>query len=202
MLNDHPKSKRWRGWSLLIAVMFSLTAALAAFHSLGFFLQAPAASPGFADVIVPLGGDPGSRIIEAGRLYSTGAAPAVILTGNKRGYEASAANYRIQVLLQAGVPTKSIFFEDKATSSWEEAIGVRRLMEDHGWTRVLVVSDPPHMRRLDFTWSRVFSGTQMQYRLVAAPVEWWDASHWWRNRLATTYAFRECVKLLYYYLAK
>jgi len=29
----------------------------------------------------------------------------------ERGYEASATNYRVRVLLQAGVPTEYIFFE-------------------------------------------------------------------------------------------
>ncbi len=36
------------------------------------------------------------------------------------------------------------------------------MMEARGWRRVLVVSDPYHMRRLSWTWRRVFEGSGLE----------------------------------------
>jgi hypothetical protein len=63
---------------------------------------------------------------------------------------------------------------------------------------VLVVSDPPHMRRLSWVWGRVFAGSGKTYTLVASNMENWDAGHWWRTSLNAQFVFAEYIKLGYY----
>jgi len=65
---------------------------------------------------------------------------------------------------------------------------------------VLVVSDPPHLRRLDHVWGKVFAGSGIQYRLIAAPMEKWDAARWWSNEASAQYVVIEYIKLGYYWL--
>ena len=44
---------------------------------------------------------------------------------------------------------------------WGEAITMRARMEAEGWRSVLVVSDPPHMLRLRYTWGSIFRGSNL-----------------------------------------
>ncbi len=73
------------------------------------------------------------------------------------------------------------------------------LLETKGWRSVLVVSDPPHMRRLSWVWNKVFDGTEMSFYLIPAPMPLWNATHWWQQRSSATYVLRELIKLGYYH---
>lgn len=64
--------------------------------------------------------------------------------------------------------------------------------------RVLVVSDPPHMRRLSWVWGRVFAGSGKEFVLVASEMEGWDAGHWWRTSQTAQFVFSEYIKIAYY----
>ncbi len=125
------------------------------------FLEVPASPPAPADLLAALGGDHGDRGLAAARLYAAGMAPRVLVTGLeasppevRRAY----LHWRAQVLAAAGVPLERFEYDAASGNSWEEAVNTRRLMEARGWRRVLVVSDPYHMRRLSWTWRRVFEG--------------------------------------------
>lgn len=62
----------------------------------------------------------------------------------------------------------------------------------------LKVSDPPHMRRLDWVWGKVFAGSGKSYVLVASEPAWWDAVHWWRSEKAGQFVLTELIKMGYY----
>ena len=74
-------------------------------------------------------------------------------------------------------------------------------MRKQGWKTVLAVSDPPHMRRLAWTWRRVFTGSGVSYRLVASSAQWWTAGDWWRDEHSGAFVITEYIKIAYY-LAK
>ena len=64
----------------------------------------------------------------------------------------------------------------------------------------VVVSDPPHMLRLRYTWGSVLRGTGMDYTLVATAPPWWPGWRWWRNPGASDFVGNEVLKLGYYVL--
>ena len=64
--------------------------------------------------------------------------------------------------------------------------------------RVLVVSDPPHMRRLSWVWRKVFEGSGKDFTLVAADSVNWNAEFWWRTSPNAQFVFSEYIKLAYY----
>jgi uncharacterized SAM-binding protein YcdF (DUF218 family) len=189
-------------WIAILAIVVSLAAW--GFARLGVWLAAPASAPTKADAIVSLGGDPGGRVILAGRLYEAAWARNILLTGVKGPPAAHHRHldWRVEVLEDAGVPRDAMFFDSRSSSSWYEALNTRQLMERMGWRKVLVVSDPPHMRRLQWTWRRAFEGTGLEFTLVAAPDHWWHPKRWWRSESSRTYVLREVGKLLYYVLTK
>lgn len=175
------------------------------FQSAGDFLAAPASAraPVKADLLVALGGDNGARANRTLELYRKGLAPLVLLTGPEGGYSKTRPTYlhwRARYLVDQGIPEKALLYDQRAASSWEEAVNTLELMKAMKLDRVVVVSDPPHMRRLSWVWGKVFAGSGKEFTLVASAMEHWDASHWWRRSLSAQFVFGEYVKLAYYFL--
>ena len=190
------KSVLWLGAGALVAFVALLLGILGA----GIFLAAPAQPPVKADLIVALGGDNGGRADRVLELYRKGFAPKVLLTGEglhsrTRAYYLS---WRARYLADEGIPESNMLYDRSASSSWEEATDTLLLMRAMKLDRVLVVSDPPHMRRLSWVWHKVFSGSGKQYTLVASDMEDWDAAHWWRTSVNAQFVFGEYIKLGYY----
>jgi hypothetical protein len=99
---------------------------------------------------------------------------------------------------QAKVPGVEIVDSMPAQGSWGEALAVRELMKAEGLRSVMVVSDPPHMLRLRYTWGSVLRGTGLDYTLVATTPPWWPGWRWWRNPGASDFVGNEVLKLGYY----
>ena len=187
----------WLGAGALLGIAALLVVILGAGH----FLEAPAQSPVKADLMVGLGGDNGARADRVLELYRKGFAPRILLTGPEGAYSKirpAYQNWRARYLIEEGVPEKALLFDRRAKSSWEEARNALQLMREMKLDRVLVVSDPPHLRRLSWVWSKVFAGSGKEYVLVASDMEDWDAAHWWRTSPNAQFVFGEYIKLAYY----
>jgi len=190
----------WRWIAAAVAIM--LTVILAIGHA-ARFLEGPASSPSKADLIVVLGGDGGDRGLTAARLYVAGLAPSVFLTGLEAtppGVRKPLMHWRAQVLAEAGVPLAQLEYDAASMNSWEEAVNTRRLMEARGWRKAVVVSDPYHMRRLSWTWGRVFEGSGLEYSLVASAPAFWKPDVWWRDEKSGQAVIVEYIKLAYYWV--
>lgn len=193
-------SRKLIGWT--VGVVTACIATLVfAFVGAGHFLVAPAQSTVKADLLVALGGDNGARADRVLELYRRGLAPKVLLTGPEGGHSKTRAtylNWRARYLVDHGIPEKELLYDYRSTSSWEEAVNTLRLMQEMKLDRVLVVSDPPHMRRLSWVWGKVFADSGKEFTLVASELEYWDAEHWWRRSSNAQYVFAEYIKLAYY----
>jgi len=96
------------------------------------------------------------------------------------------------------VPLERMIYDADSTNSWEEAVNTRRTMEANGWRRALVVSDPYHLRRLSWTWARVFKDSGLSYSLVATSPQRWDPDGWWHDEKIAPFVIMEYIKLAYY----
>jgi uncharacterized SAM-binding protein YcdF (DUF218 family) len=171
---------------------------------LGRWLEAPGQPASSADVIVVLGGDTGSRLLSSVDLYRRGFAPAILLAGIEADdlskYDAS-LNLRLQYLLGQGIPRSAIWVDGTSRNSWEEAANALKLMQGAGWHKALVISDPPHLRRLSWVWERAFTQSNASYVLVASRPSWWKSADWWRDEKSGAFVLMESIKIGYYYLA-
>ena len=190
-----------RGWIGVAAcgLMIGLTAW--AIAQAGRFLEGPGGQPMPADFQVVLGGEIGDRVMKAARNHAGGFAAYVLVTG----IEATPApvrpaflDWRIKFLVDAGVPLDHILFDTKSRNSFEEALNTRQLMQAKGWHRVLVISDPSHMRRLSWIWSRAFAGSGLEYSLVATEPEFWRPDGWWHDERSGATVIMEYIKIAYY----
>jgi hypothetical protein len=168
--------------------------ALLGFFTSGALLSAPAGEARHVDAVVVLGGDPGTggRYARGRDLVLAGYSQRLILLYPSAAQIADA---------QARVPGVEIVDSMPApgsSGSWGEALAVRQLMQAGGLRTVMVVSDPPHMLRLRYTWGSVLRSTGIVYTLVATTPPWWPGWRWWRNPSASDFVGNEVLKLGYY----
>ncbi len=87
------------------------------------------------------------RATQAATLYRKGLAPFVICTGAIGDHAPSEARSAAQILQSQGVPPNAILLEDQSHSTWENIVNATAICRAHGWTRVVVVSEPYHLWR-------------------------------------------------------
>jgi uncharacterized SAM-binding protein YcdF (DUF218 family) len=156
-----------------------------------------------ADAIIILGGDSGSRSLNGLELYKKGYGRYILLTGIENGEPGAMdyyLNWRAQIFSNAGVERNNILFDKNSRNTWEEADNTFRLMQKLHWRHVIVVSDPPHMRRLKLVWDKVFKSPDLSYSLYPSTPTWWKADQWWSNETSAKFVFEEYLKLLYYFV--
>ncbi|NOX63773.1 MAG: YdcF family protein [Chloroflexi bacterium] len=118
-----------------------------------------------ADVIVVLGGgvrgasfprplvevsERGDRLIYAAWLYKQGKAPYVLVSGGSiewMGPKTIEAENMREFLEMLGVPREAIWLEPNARNTYENALFTRRILEEKGARRVLLVTSAMHMPR-------------------------------------------------------
>jgi uncharacterized SAM-binding protein YcdF (DUF218 family) len=191
------RALRWLAAAFVLLGVLLIVAILEAGH----FLSAPAQSPVKADLIAALGGDNGARADRMLQLYRAGYANKLLLTGPETSnpkLRAVHQSWRARYLVEEGVPEGALLFDRRSKNSYEEALNTLELMRAMKLDRVIVVSDLPHMRRVDWTWRRVFEGSGKAYTLVASVQPEWDAARWWRSSLGAQFVFGEYIKLAYY----
>jgi len=132
-------------------------------------------------------------------LYKAGYASHVILTGiDERFYHPDHPNWRERRMIALGVPKNAIQVDAKSTTTWEEAENTSDTMEEQGWKRAMVVSDPPHMLRLYLTWSKALEGSSQKFILVPTNPIWWNPLFWWNNEKSFQFVMNEIKKNLFY----
>jgi uncharacterized SAM-binding protein YcdF (DUF218 family) len=146
----------------LVGILLVVAIAVAAFaygiSRAGYWLQAPAQAPVHADAIIVLGGNDGDRALRALGLFKAGYAPKIVLTGLERGPGFAACQPHLARRIsdcarraEIGGALRVLFREQLRGGR-----NILELMKKQGWRTVIAVSDPPHMRRLAWTWHRVF----------------------------------------------
>jgi uncharacterized SAM-binding protein YcdF (DUF218 family)/glycosyltransferase involved in cell wall biosynthesis len=120
-----------------------------------------AAAPQSADAIVVFAGGVGEsgkagggyqeRVTQAVNLYRAGHAPRVIFSS---GYVFTMREAEVMKTLAVdnGVPADAILLEEQASNTYENVELTRRILDQRGWKRVLLVSSPYHMRRALLAW--------------------------------------------------
>ena len=150
-----------------------IVAALALFYLLVFqtplvwWMAEPlriAAPPSAADAIVVFAGGVGEsgragggyqeRVSQAIDLYRAGHAPRIVFSSGFV-FTMREAEVMKAVAVANGVPADAILLEEAAANTRENVEYTKRILDQHGWTRVLLVSSPYHMRRACLTWRKL-----------------------------------------------
>jgi uncharacterized SAM-binding protein YcdF (DUF218 family) len=88
------------------------------------------------------------RVNHAINLYRSGRVRKLIFTGGQGNPGEQAESFAArQYARQSGVPAGDIFIEDRSHTTYENLLYAKSVADDHGLKKVLIVSDPLHMKR-------------------------------------------------------
>lgn len=189
--------------TLIVAAALAI-AATAGFHGAGRWLvrEDPL---GPANVIVVLSGSMPYRAEEAARIFRMGFAHEVWITHPESPGGQLAAmgihytgddEYSREVLVHEGVPESSVRILPGTIIDTEQEIEeVAREMRREKLTRAIVVTSPPHTRRVKVLW-RELAGPNLHCIVRAAYQAPFDAAHWWRNTRDVYAVVREMLGLV------
>jgi uncharacterized SAM-binding protein YcdF (DUF218 family) len=198
----HRRSKSVRR-AVLIILAALLVAGVAATRELGRWLvvQDPLERSG---AIVVLSGGMPYRAMEGAKIYMEGIAPQVWLTRSLGppeleelhiDYE-SEETYNRKILISEGVPDSAIRVLDPIiTNTVDEERAVFAEMRRSGVGRVIIVTSPPHTRRVRTLW-RKLAPSGLEAIVRASSTDHYDANHWWRNTRDALDVVREVLGLL------
>ncbi|MCZ6676131.1 MAG: YdcF family protein [Candidatus Poribacteria bacterium] len=155
-----------------------------------------------SDVIIVLGGGT-ERVREGTNLYHRQYAPHLLFTGG--GIQFRLAHVYLdwgRILRYAarieGVPPKAMLVDMGSTSTYEDAVNTRRMLEARGWTSAIVVSSIYHMRRARMIFEKVYDGSGIRLHYRPAPSDRFHPDGWWKYERDMIYVVEEYIKLVLY----
>jgi uncharacterized SAM-binding protein YcdF (DUF218 family) len=182
--------RRGRGSVILLGILLVIVCAgVFCFREAGKWLVVEDPLSRSSAIVVLSGGMP-FRAEEATRLYREGYAPQVWLTrarGQAEEIEALGVEYRgeefynLQILERLGVPATAIrVLNPPIFDTADEMRVIAMEMRLDAMGQVMIVTSPPHTRRVRALWKRL-AGGQVASIIRAAPEDPYDAAHWWRD---------------------
>jgi uncharacterized SAM-binding protein YcdF (DUF218 family) len=154
-----------------------------------------------ADVIHVIAGDD-YRTEHAIHLYQQGYAKTLFFTGGWCEYhQYYHGQHGKELALAAGIPEQAVAYDDSpVTSTYAEAELLNLWLDEHPQVArsVIVVSDPFHMRRVQWTFHQVMSA---QIKIMVSPVSYELISFqrlWWKDTKSRIIVAREYLKIFYY----
>jgi uncharacterized SAM-binding protein YcdF (DUF218 family) len=184
--------------------VFLCVLALVAFRGAGRWLvrEDPLAS---ADEIVVLSGSMPARAEEAGKIFQMGYAREIWVSRPDSPREKLESqgihflgeeDYNRAILLHQGVPEADLhIFPQPIVNTQQEVAEISSQMRRDGKTSVIIVTSPPHTRRVRALWTKVV-GSSLRLIVRGAPEDPFDADHWWRDTRDTFAVVREIMGLL------
>jgi uncharacterized SAM-binding protein YcdF (DUF218 family) len=96
------------------------------------------------------------RAMVAARLYHSGVAPYIVVTGRRplSTDEGDALEASRRLLGELGVPPAATTIEDHSANTRDSAVNVGKLARERGWNRLVLVTDATHMRRTRLAFAR------------------------------------------------
>jgi len=162
---------------------------LLAFFMAGAVVSFPAEQPRPVDLVVVVGGADTDRYERGRDLVLAGYSKRLVLIEPNDGDIKDAVRR---------VPGVQVWDDFEPRTSWAEAKNVRARMQAEGLRSVMVVSYPPHLLRLRYTWGSIFRGSELSYTLIASDAPWWSTWRWWQHPRAAAFVDSEFLKLGYY----
>ena len=89
----------------------------------------------------------GARTAAAAIAWRTGTSRIISLEAPLQGQEEAGSRIVARMLAELGVPASALHLEETTRSTREEAVGLRRVANAHGWRRLLVITTTYHVPR-------------------------------------------------------
>ena len=145
------------------------------------------------------------RIHYAIQLWEQKVAPKIlVLSSNWQviGTQKRIGEFVVEEMITRGIPRDSIFLDYRSDSTYEDAVYSREWALKLEVTSLIVLEDPFGMRRLRWTFRKVFANIDIQFYCVSVPPELSELTveKWWTRETELLYVFEEYVKLIFYWI--
>lgn len=157
-----------------------------------------------ADLIVALGGGGKERLLKALELYERGYSEqgTIAVTGSSTFVDDIAVPRRydkVEYLVEHGVSEHDVIYVEQTHNTMSELLAIKTLMVEKGYRRVLIVTDPPHSRRIKVMARSLagFDEAGLSCTVVSSGVPWWDREHYYEDMRALRFVVFESLKLPY-----
>jgi len=197
----HTKKKRKKIYIFLAIVLFLVGSSLYVFFSLGGFLS-PQDKLEKSDVIIAIsGGDTMARTDEAIKLYKENWASYLLFSGAARSGDVSNAESMRTYAVSKGVSPSKIFIEEESTTTYENAKLSKDIIEEQGWSKIILVTSPYHQKRASMTFNFVLDNN---IKLInhSSSDKYWSASMWYRGDKNRNTSFEEISRVIYLVFTK
>jgi len=163
-----------------------------------------------ADAIFVLGGTSYERPLEALDLYKAGWAPTIVLVQEIADWGerwlidqgirvTSELEIQVDLLQRMGAPRDAITWVTPMGSTAEEADALLALMNERGWSSVIVVTSRQHTRRAGLSMRRVL-GADKKVIVRASRYDRSDVDRWWEDRSTLRFTLFESQRYVAYWL--
>lgn len=154
--------------------------------------------PKKSDVIIMIDGGDTNRFTESGRFYEEGYGKKVMVSPANPKMADGKIFENVKLVEEAGVPSKAIIEEKKATSTWTNATETLKLMKKHNLKSALVVTSDYHATRTKLAYNR--ANKDYGYDISVVGVKSKDGLEWHEYQAGKDQAFREAYILPAYWL--
>lgn len=179
----------------LVTAVLIFMGAETAFTAIGRYFS-PTDSLTKADAIVVVSGS-NERLDHALSLYKQGFGPKLIFSGAaSEGPTSNAKAWKIAAI-KNGVPTDAIITEEKAASTYENALFTKDIILERGFKQIILVSSVYHQRRTYESFKNVLKGHDVVIQNSPAAVPLWRVTNWWQSKSGVQTTMKEGVKLLW-----
>jgi len=201
---DRRSSRKTRRTIAAALLVFLVLAGVVAFRGVGRWLVVEDPLDR-SDAIVVLSGGLPYRAVEAAKIFHLGMAPQVWLTqpGNPSDVLSKMSipfegeeGYSRSVLIYEGVLDSNIrILPPVIVNTEDEELAIIAEMQATHASRVILVTSPPHTRRVRALW-RHLAPVGLTLIVRAASEDEYDANHWWRTTRDALSVMRETLGLL------
>lgn len=155
--------------------------------------------PNRAEIIIVLSGDDeGYRLRHAFNLYQKGYAKKILLSGGTNLWEETGIDLMKKYLVKLGVPQEDILSEKESESTVENALFSKKVLEKRGLKSAIVVTSPPHTRRVSIIFKKAFS-PKIKVSVCGNP-DAFQFEGWWRKPNYRRMVVREYFQIAWYLL--
>jgi len=148
-----------------------------------------------SDLIVCLGGGGGSKRIQKSMdLYHEGYSKQKLLLVGKSDTQ--------KKYIMKYYPEAKYTVSPQYNSTAKEIKFIKEYMIEHHYKSVIIVSEPPHSRRIKILTDLISikNDEKFSYVFVSSGVSWWHQNKYYQHPDALKYVFSETLKILYVYL--
>jgi len=148
------------------------------------------------DAIVAIsGGDTVARANQAIELYKAGWSNILIFSGDAIDENSPSNAYVMQQLaIEAGVPAESIYIDEKADSTKQNAVNTQLIFAELGIKKILLVTSGYHQRRASLEFEKYTTDIVILNHPVPSDKDW--SVWWWLTPRGWWLASSELVKII------